>query len=296
MVTNVTSLLKTVKTVEDEQQRGTRALEATIDGIDSEIRNYETGNMYIMQEVTPEHLIRITKPVTLATAKAVAAGTSGKQDDVIVVANMGRKAIHDLLMVCRAAANLADSEDLKSRILESGKDCAANYQELLKMIFHILQRPMSATELKHQLTMMSRTIAQSVTDIVSLAEMLKGVDWVDPDDPTFIAENELLGAASSIDLAAKKLANLQPRQTSVKVSGEWVQTFFFSLKERGHLLLGRHLEICLIFLVVDYLNSTKNQTYDPDVGPHTLQRRLMLDILPLVVNQQSVAAKFLEFC
>ncbi|XP_017480871.1 PREDICTED: talin-1-like [Rhagoletis zephyria] len=220
MVTNVTSLLKTVKTVEDEQQRGTRALEATIDGIDSEIRNYETGNMYIMQEVTPEHLIRITKPVTLATAKAVAAGTSGKQDDVIVVANMGRKAIHDLLMVCRAAANLADSEDLKSRILESGKDCAANYQELLKMIFHILQRPMSATELKHQLTMMSRTIAQSVTDIVSLAEMLKGVDWVDPDDPTFIAENELLGAASSIDLAAKKLANLQPRQTSVKLPDE----------------------------------------------------------------------------
>lgn len=218
MVTNVTSLLKTVKTVEDEQQRGTRALEATIDGIEGEVRNYETGNMYIMQDVTPEHLIRITKPVTLATAKAVAAGTSGKQDDVIVVANMGRKATHDLLTVCRAAANLADSENLKNRILEAGKECAGNYQELLKMIFHILQRPMSASESKHQLMMMSRTIAQSVTEIVALAEMLKGVDWVDPDDPTVIAENELLGAASSIDLAAKKLANLQPRQTSVKVS------------------------------------------------------------------------------
>lgn len=35
---------------------------------------------------------------------------------------------------------------------------------------------------------------------------------VDPHDPTVIAENELLGAASSIEAAAKKLALLKPRQ------------------------------------------------------------------------------------
>lgn len=39
----------------------------------------------------------------------------------------------------------------------------------------------------------------------------------DPDDPTVIAENELLGAAASIDAAAKKLASLRPRR-SVQVS------------------------------------------------------------------------------
>lgn len=226
MVTNVTSLLKTVKTVEDEQQRGTRALEATIDGIESEIRNYESLNTFVMQDVTPEHLIRITKPVTLATAKAVSAGTSGgKQDDIIVVANMGRKAIHDLLTVCKAAANLADSAELKARILDAGKNCSQQYQELLKMIFNVLQRPMSGNEAKQQLMMMSRTIAASVTEIVSLAEMLKSVDWVDPEDPTVIAENELLGAASSIDLAAKKLANLQPRITSIKVICRIIMNF-----------------------------------------------------------------------
>lgn len=38
MVTNVTSLLKTVKAVEDEHSRGTRALEATIEAIGQEIR------------------------------------------------------------------------------------------------------------------------------------------------------------------------------------------------------------------------------------------------------------------
>lgn len=38
MVTNVTSLLKTVKTVEDEAARGTRALESTIEAIGQEIK------------------------------------------------------------------------------------------------------------------------------------------------------------------------------------------------------------------------------------------------------------------
>lgn len=38
MVTNVTSLLKTVKTVEDEAARGTRALEASIEAISQELR------------------------------------------------------------------------------------------------------------------------------------------------------------------------------------------------------------------------------------------------------------------
>nr|XP_027203263.1 talin-2-like [Dermatophagoides pteronyssinus] len=220
MVTNVTSLLKTVKTVEDEQQRGTRALEATIDGIEGEIRSYDSGSMYINQDVTPEHLIRATKPVTMATAKAVAAGTSGQQDDIIVVANMGRKAIHDLLQVCKSAALLADNQEIKIRILDAGKKCSYDYQQLLKIIFHILQRPTNVNDVKQQLYQMSRTIAASVTEIVSLAEMLKNVDWVDPEDPTVIAENELLGAASSIDLAAKKLANLQPRIDSIKLPDE----------------------------------------------------------------------------
>ena len=38
MVTNVTSLLKTVKTVEDEAARGTRALESAIEAIGQEVK------------------------------------------------------------------------------------------------------------------------------------------------------------------------------------------------------------------------------------------------------------------
>jgi len=53
------------------------------------------------QKVTVDELVRLTRPLTLATAKAVAAGNSGHQDDIIAAANMGRKAVSDLLRGCR---------------------------------------------------------------------------------------------------------------------------------------------------------------------------------------------------
>ena len=53
------------------------------------------------RKITAEELIRFTKPITMATAKAVAAGNSCRQEDVIVVANTGRKAISDLLKACK---------------------------------------------------------------------------------------------------------------------------------------------------------------------------------------------------
>nr|CAD7594785.1 unnamed protein product [Timema genevievae] len=159
MVTNVTSLLKTVKAVEDEHTRGTRALEATIEAIAQEIRALNSPEQHKSLS-TPEDLVRCTKAITLATAKAVAAGNSCKQDDVIVAANMGRKAISDMLTICKG---------FESRI--------RNFLNFCLCLYYL------------------------------------GTDWVDPDDPTVIAENELLGAAASIDAAAKKLASLRPRRS-----------------------------------------------------------------------------------
>lgn len=51
-----------------------------------------------------------------------------------------------------------------------------------------------------------------MSEILQLAECLKGSDWVDPEDPTVIAENELLNAAIAIESAAKKISNLKPRE------------------------------------------------------------------------------------
>ena len=127
-------------------------------------------------QATPEELVRSTKAITVATAKAVAAGNSCKQEDVIAAANMGRKAISDMLTVCKGTANTADTEDLRNRTLTAGHDVAMQYRELLQTILHLLSRTGAAADAKQSLPPISRRIAQCVTELVAAAELLKG-NW-----------------------------------------------------------------------------------------------------------------------
>merc|ERR1711970_533527 len=113
------------------------------------------------------------------------------------------------LATCKAAAYASEAQDVKQQAVQSGHDVAVQYRELLQLVMHILNKP--TMEAKANLPTISRKIAQCVTVLAQTAELLKGADWVDPDDPMLIAENELLGAAQSIEKAAKKLATLKPR-------------------------------------------------------------------------------------
>ncbi|MBN3314083.1 TLN2 protein, partial [Atractosteus spatula] len=209
MVTNVTSLLKTVKAVEDEATRGTRALEATIECIKQELTVFQSKEVP-ERTSTPEDFIRMTKGITTATAKAVAAGNSARQEDVISTANLSRKAISDMLLTCKqAACHQEVSEEVRNRALRFGTECTVGYVELLEHVLVVLQKP--TPELKQQLAMFSKRVAGAVTELIQAAEAMKGNEWVDPEDPTVIAETELLGAAASIEAAAKKLEQLKPR-------------------------------------------------------------------------------------
>uniref|UniRef100_A0A8D2LR32 Talin 2 n=1 Tax=Varanus komodoensis TaxID=61221 RepID=A0A8D2LR32_VARKO len=209
MVTNVTSLLKTVKAVEDEATRGTRALEATIEYIKQELTVFQSKEVP-EKTSSPEESIRMTKGITMATAKAVAAGNSCRQEDVIATANLSRKAVSDMLAACKQASYHPDvSEEVRARALRYGTECTLGYLELLEHVLTILQKP--SPELKHQLAGLSKRVAGAVTELIQSAEAMKGTEWVDPEDPTVIAETELLGAAASIEAAAKKLEQLKPR-------------------------------------------------------------------------------------
>ncbi|KAK7096337.1 hypothetical protein V1264_005641 [Littorina saxatilis] len=247
MVTNVTSLLKTVKTVEDEAVRGTRALESTIEAIGQEVKAFDASDE-IPRKATAEDLIRYTKPLTTATAKAVAAGNSCRQEDVIAASNLGRKCIFELFSVIKGAAATAETAEIKKRALNAGRNAAISYRELLECVHQVVLRP--TQEGRQNLALVSRKVANAVSELVQSAEVIKecqprthsllfprgfasppfytdshsfrwsgynpGTDWVDPDDPTVIAENELLNAASSIEAAAKKLSQLKPRQAAKK--------------------------------------------------------------------------------
>ncbi|XP_029806893.1 talin-2 isoform X2 [Suricata suricatta] len=209
MVTNVTSLLKTVKAVEDEATRGTRALEATIEYMKQELTVFQSKEVP-EKTTSPEESIRMTKGITMATAKAVAAGNSCRQEDVIATANLSRKAVSDMLTACKQASFHPDvSEEVRSRALRYGTECTLGYLDLLEHVLVILQKP--SPELKHQLAAFSKRVAGAVTELIQAAEAMKGTEWVDPEDPTVIAETELLGAAASIEAAAKKLEQLKPR-------------------------------------------------------------------------------------
>ncbi|XP_032767118.1 talin-2 [Rattus rattus] len=209
MVTNVTSLLKTVKAVEDEATRGTRALEATIEYIKQELTVFQSKDIP-EKTSSPEESIRMTKGITMATAKAVAAGNSCRQEDVIATANLSRKAVSDMLIACKQASFYPDvSEEVRTRALRYGTECTLGYLDLLEHVLVILQKP--TPELKHPLAALSKRVAGAVTELIQAAEAMKGTEWVDPEDPTVIAETELLGAAASIEAAAKKLEQLKPR-------------------------------------------------------------------------------------
>lgn len=121
--------------------------------------------------VTAEDLIRCTKFITNATAKSVAAGISNKQDDIIAAANLSRKAISDMLMICKSAAyTLAETEELKQETLNAGHECAKQYRELLVIIL----QGNGSQDVKQTLPIFSRKIAQSVTELLSVAKKLKG--------------------------------------------------------------------------------------------------------------------------
>ncbi|XP_051512517.1 talin-2-like [Myxocyprinus asiaticus] len=209
MVTNVTSLLKTVKAVEDEASRGTRALEATIECIKQELTLFKSKEVP-EKSTTPEEFIRMTKGITTATAKAVAAGNSARQEDVISTANLSRRVIADMLTACKQAAYHEEvSEEVRNRALLYGTECTNGYIELLEHVLQVLQKPTG--DQKQKLAMFSKKVAAAVTELIQTAEAMKGTEWVDPEDPTVIAETELLGAAASIEAAAKKLEQLKPR-------------------------------------------------------------------------------------
>ncbi|VIO95611.1 Talin 1, putative [Brugia malayi] len=211
MVTNVTSLLKTVKTIENEHQRGERALEAAIEAISQEISLYDSGEAPSRGGATAEDLIRSTKQLTAATARAAAAAQTLQQSDIIAAANIARQSVCDLLATTRAAALSADSADARYRTLDCGREVAVQVRSLL-ITLQALTIRRDDPHARDALLEASRRIAKVVGELVNCGELLKGDSWTDPSDPTAIAENELIGAANSIEAAAVKLSQLRPRQ------------------------------------------------------------------------------------
>ena len=107
MAKSIASLIKTVKEIEDENKRGSNALEAAIGSIEQELNTFNSKDAP-KKQFSAEDLIKATRPITVATGKAVVAGSNLKQDDIVAAANTGRKAICDLLVTCKVCILISD--------------------------------------------------------------------------------------------------------------------------------------------------------------------------------------------
>jgi talin len=202
---NITSLLKTLKAVDDDNTRGTRAMEATVEAIIQKLQTMQSVTEPVNEPpATPEDLIRVAKNVTRATTKVVAAGASKQQPDVLAAAIDGRQAIFDMLSVCRSVASKAETPELKAQTINAGVAVATSFRDLSNAV----AQGQPSDDWKD----VPRKVAESLTVLVGLAQSLKGSDWEEPNDPTVIAEHELNNAAVLIEAAAQKLASLKPRR------------------------------------------------------------------------------------
>ena len=200
VIMNITNFLKSVKMFEDESSRGTRAVESSIEAIAQEIHEFSSKHEPRLAEAAPEDVIRA---ITHATHKIVAVSSSGRQEDLLGAANLGRRAVTELLTTCKGVAWGCEDQLLRQQTLELSSGVAVQYRDLLASIVTGQDRA--------QVMEASRVIAQNALLLAGLAERMKGEDWVDPEDPMLIAENELLSAAEAIEQAARNLETLRPR-------------------------------------------------------------------------------------
>uniref|UniRef100_A0A0N5BME0 FERM domain-containing protein n=1 Tax=Strongyloides papillosus TaxID=174720 RepID=A0A0N5BME0_STREA len=220
MVSNVTGLLKTVKTIENEAQRGTRALEATIEAIENEIKKYNNGDIHgDGGHYQLSDMVRATKSVNEAANKAINASSTLKQDDMIGAANLSRQAISDLLSVTSNIASTAENPEIRYKIIDSGREVAIQIKELLIVLHNVLVKNGFDNESKNNLNYVSRKITEVIDDLLNCGDSLRGDDeWMDHQDALLVAENELMGAATSIKAAAVKLAQMKPRRHTSEIT------------------------------------------------------------------------------
>ena len=120
-----------------------------------------------------------------------------------------------------------DDTNAKEESDEITLNLANEYKNLLNLILHGINNNKDNSV---DVSEAAKKIVMSSKEMTTLAEKLKGKNYVDPKDPMLEAENELLKAAQAIELAAQKLSELKPRN---EVEGQVLQEVFLMTKEKN---------------------------------------------------------------
>ena len=209
LVAYISDLLKTIKVIGDESLRGIRA----IDGAKSEIT--EITKLLLSDApgegtALPEEIAAAAKSLATASANLVSVTTTRQgfdQDKIVSVANSLKNETGTLIRCAKAAIDNAP-DNLKQNTIAVLFETSEAAKYLLEAVKQVLigSNPNAKLELQER----AKAIAQSVNRVLQASSSLVPSGYVDPNDPNFIAERELLAAANSIEAAAKKLAQMRP--------------------------------------------------------------------------------------
>lgn len=193
LVTNVTSLLKTVKSVDDERTRNTNIMESTVEAIEKDLQ----GKTFVTnREITTEEIIQSAKYIDEATKNMLDIVYRGKSKDVTDAVQESRKSINELLTVCHG-------KNLNEKVLDAGRQVAEEFKTFLTTVLENSKRP--STNTKHILEEVSNRLSSKVHYLITIVEHIETIEY------------HLLDSATSIDTAVKKLDTIQPRPYEFKV-------------------------------------------------------------------------------
>lgn len=193
LVTNVTSLLKTVKSVDDDRTKHTNVMESTVEAIERDVQ----GNQFITNhETTTEELVQSAKYIDEATKSMLDIVYRGKPKDISGAVQESRKSVSELLIACQG-------KNLNDKVIEAGRQVAEEFKTFLTTVLENSRRPSTTT--KRVLGEMSQRLSSKVEYLITIVEHIETIEY------------HLLDSAISIDTAVKKLDTIQPRPYEFKV-------------------------------------------------------------------------------
>ncbi|VVC34514.1 Vinculin/alpha-catenin,PH domain-like,FERM/acyl-CoA-binding protein, 3-helical bundle,IRS-type PTB [Cinara cedri] len=193
LVTNVTTLLKTVKSVDDERTKNTDLMKSTVEAIE---KDFEENTFVTNCETTTEELVQSAKYINEATKSMLEIVYKGKPKDVTNAVQESRKSVGELLIACQG-------KNLNEKVLDAGRQVAEEFKTFLTTILENSKRPSTTT--KRILEEVSQRLSTKVEYLITIVEHIETIEY------------HLLDSATSIDTAVKKLDTIQPRPYEFKV-------------------------------------------------------------------------------
>lgn len=193
LVTNVTSLLKTVKSVDDDCTKNNNIMKSTVEAIEKDLK----GNNFVTTlETKTENVIQSAKYIDETTKNMLDIVYRGKPKDITNAVQESRKSVSELLTACQG-------KNLNEKVLDAGRQVAEEFKTFLTTVLENSKRP--CTNTKKVLEEVSQRLSSKVHYLITIVEHIETIEYY------------LLDSATSIDTAVKKLDTIQPRPYEFKV-------------------------------------------------------------------------------